>query len=135
MINRLPTADFVPAFGLHRISLVRASEETFRRLVLEALEGTRDACLLGEQFCWHPILPDPAPPPRRAPRPDPLVVCPGFGFNKHAMHVGELLVGKTFPDMLDKTKVSEPCPASRNTEPFCPALRMLANRSLCSPIG
>ena len=38
--------------------------------------------LLGEQFCWHPVLPDPAPPPRRAPRPDPPVVCPGFGLDK-----------------------------------------------------
>ena len=42
------------------------------------MEGTRDPCLLREQFCWHPVLPDPAPPPRRAPRPDPPVACPGF---------------------------------------------------------
>ena len=41
------------------------------------------ACLLGEQFCWHPVLPDPAPPPRHAPRPDPPVVCPGFGLDKN----------------------------------------------------
>ena len=77
-------------FGLNEISLVRASGETFRRRVFDALEGTRDSCLLGEQFCWHPVLPDPAPPPRRAPRPDPLVVCPGFGLDRctstHVVH-------------------------------------------------
>ena len=69
VINPGSTADFVPAFGLHRISLVRASGEAFRRRVFDALEGTRDPCLLGEQFCWHPVLPDPARP--SAGRPDP----------------------------------------------------------------
>ena len=39
-------------------------------------------CFLGEQFCWHPILPDPARPFRRAPRPVLPVVCPGFGFDR-----------------------------------------------------
>ena len=77
-MNRLSTGDFVPAFGLHWISLVRASGETFRRRVFDALGGTRVSCFLGELFCWHPVLPDPAPPPRRAPRPDPPAVCPGF---------------------------------------------------------
>ena len=65
--------------GLHMISLVRASGESFRRRVFDALEGTREARLLGEQFCLHPVLHDPDPPPRRAPRPDLPVVCPGFG--------------------------------------------------------
>ena len=74
VINRGSTADFVPAFGLHRISLVRASGEAFRRRVFDALEGTRDSCLLGDQFCWHPVLPDPAPP--SAGRPDPN--CPWY---------------------------------------------------------
>ena len=57
--------------GLNWISLFRASGESFRRLVLDALEGARDACFLGEQFCWHLIVPDPAWPPRWAPRLDP----------------------------------------------------------------
>ena len=70
------------SIGLHRISLVRASGESFRRRVFDALEGTREARFLGEQFCWHPVLPDPALPPRRAPRPDPPVVCPGFGIDR-----------------------------------------------------
>ena len=65
-----------------RISFVRASGGSFRRRVLDALGGTRVPCLLGEQFCWHPVLPDPAPPPRRAPRPDSPVICPGFGLSK-----------------------------------------------------
>ena len=34
------------------------------RRVFDALEGAREACFLGEQFCRHPVLPDPAPPPR-----------------------------------------------------------------------
>ena len=70
------------SIGLHRISLVRASGESFRRRVFDALEGTRGAYLLGELFCRRPVLPSPAPPPRRAPRPDPPVVCPGFGLDK-----------------------------------------------------
>ena len=82
-MNRGSTAGFLPPIGLNGISLVRASGETFRRRVFDALEGTREACPLGEQFCWHPVLPDPAPLPCRAPRPDPLVVCPGFGFAKY----------------------------------------------------
>ena len=86
-INRSSTADFVPAFGLHRISLVRASGETFRRRVFDALEGTGVPCFLGEQFCWHAVLHNPAPPPRCAPRPDPPVVCPGFGLDRWTRQV------------------------------------------------
>ena len=52
-----------------------------KRRFFEALEGTVDFCFLGEKFCWHAILPDPARPLRRALRPDPPVVCPGFGFD------------------------------------------------------
>ena len=68
--------------GLHRVLLVRAFGETFSRRVFDALEGTRDACLLGVLFCWRLVLPGAAPPPRRAPRPDSPVVCPGFGFDR-----------------------------------------------------
>ena len=84
--ERLSTADFVHAFGSHKISLVRASGETFRRRVIDALRGARDPCLLGVLFCRRPVLPGPAPPPRCAPRcaprPDPPVVCPGFGIDR-----------------------------------------------------
>ena len=86
LVNRWSTADFVPAFGLHRISLVRASGETFRQYVLDALEGAREACLLGGLFCRRPILTDPAPSPRRALHPDPPVVCPSFGIDKSFFH-------------------------------------------------
>ena len=81
-MNRSSTADFVPAFGLHRISLVRASGETFRHRFFDALGSTRDACFLGVLFCRRPVLPGRAPPPRRAARPDLPVVCPGFGFDR-----------------------------------------------------
>ena len=57
----------------------------------DPLEGTRILCFLGEQFCWHPILPDPARPPCRAPRPDPHVVCPGFGFDKCSNTTGDII--------------------------------------------
>ena len=69
VINRGSTADFVPAFGLHRISLVRASGEAFKGRVFDALEGTRNSRPLGDQFCWHPVVPDIAPP--SVGRPDP----------------------------------------------------------------
>ena len=34
----MSTGDVVPAFGLHKISLVRASEDMFRQYVLDALD-------------------------------------------------------------------------------------------------
>ena len=50
--------------GLRSISLVHAPEESFRTGVFDALEGTRDGCLLGEPICRRPILLGPAPPRR-----------------------------------------------------------------------
>ena len=85
--NRLSTGDFVPAFSLNRIPLVRSSGESFRRRVFDALEGTSEACSLDEYFCLHTVLPDFASPPCRAPRPDPPVVCPGFGLDKFLFHL------------------------------------------------
>ena len=68
--------------GLNWISLVRASGGAFGACVFDALGGTRDSFLLGEPFCRRPVLPGPAPPPRRAPpRRDPLMVSPGFGIH------------------------------------------------------
>ena len=78
---------FCSSIGFNRIWLVRASGETFRRRVFDALGGTRKDCILGGQFCWHTVLPDPAPPHRRAPRRDPPVVCPGFGLGRFRRHV------------------------------------------------
>ena len=72
---------FRSSIALHRISLVGASWE-MRRCVFDAFGGTREVCFLGEEFCWHPVLPDPAPPLRRALRPDAPVVCSAFGFDK-----------------------------------------------------
>ena len=53
-INRSLTADFVPSFGLHKISLVRASGETFKQCVLDVWEGTREPCFLDRIFCRRP---------------------------------------------------------------------------------
>ena len=95
--NRLSTADFVPAFGLHNVSLVRAfaersvsigfrlfvlREKLFRRSVFDALERTRGACFLNEQCCRYRFLRGPVRPPRRAPRPDPPVACPSLELDR-----------------------------------------------------
>ena len=56
----------------------------FRTVVFDALEGTRDGCVLREQTRRRLTLlgpPRPAAPPCAA-RPDPPVVCPGFGFDR-----------------------------------------------------
>ena len=50
------------SIGLRRISLVGSSGESFRRCTSDALEGTGDACFLGELFCRRPVLLDPPPP-------------------------------------------------------------------------
>ena len=60
---------FCSSTDLHSISLVRAPEETFRTGVFDALEGTRDGCLLGEPICRRPVRCPRAPPARAlAPR-------------------------------------------------------------------
>ena len=64
---------------LHIILLVRASGASFRRRFLDALEKLGKLVSWANKLCLHPVLPDPAPPPRNAPRPDPPVVCPGLG--------------------------------------------------------
>ena len=54
------------------IRLHRVSEESFNIGVFDALEGTKDSCLLGEPIRRRPVLPGPAPPRRPAVRrPDP----------------------------------------------------------------
>ena len=50
------------SIGLHGISFVRASEETFRTVVLDAMGRKRDGCILGDRTHRHPALPCPAPP-------------------------------------------------------------------------
>ena len=65
---------FVPRFnrtfcsstGLHRISFVRASEESFTRVLFGTLLDTRDRCPLGEPNRRRPFRPGPAWPRRRA---------------------------------------------------------------------
>ena len=48
--------------GLHKILVVRSSEESFRTVVPDALEGKRVGCFLGEPTCRHPTLPCPPCP-------------------------------------------------------------------------
>ena len=49
LLNRLLCLSIV----LQRISLVRASEETFRRFIFDALEGTGNTCLVDALSCRH----------------------------------------------------------------------------------
>ena len=89
-INRLSTGcqprvnrTFCSPCGLHRVSVARASEKSPRTVVQVASEGKRGGILLGEPIRRRPVLLRTAPPLRRAPpRPDPSVVCPGFGFDR-----------------------------------------------------
>ena len=71
-----------PSFGLHTLSFVRDSEETFRTIVLPW--GGRDGRALGESTRRRPFCPV---PPRSAfchaaPRTGPPVICPYFRFDK-----------------------------------------------------
>ena len=96
----------------------------FRRDVqdsyLRYLVGTRDRCLLGEPNCRRPFRPGHAPP-----RPDPLVVCPGFGLGRFCFK---------FPDMPCMKRVyrDKRCrstgqqPGTKNA--FRPAIKPLVNR-------
>ena len=68
-INRLSTdrqSRVCSSVGLHRISFVRASEDTFKTVTPDALEGKRAARLLGEPTRRRPVLPRPALPRRPA---------------------------------------------------------------------
>ena len=67
---------FCFSVGLYTVSRVRASGETLKRRFFDAFDRTVVFCLLGESFCWHSVLPDPARPLRRALRFDLPVVCP-----------------------------------------------------------
>ena len=50
----------LPKYGYFSLRNVQA-------MFFNASEGARVPLLLGEQFCWHPVLLDPALPPHRAP--------------------------------------------------------------------
>ena len=82
-INRLSTAGFVP------LSLYMG----LRLFVLSIVQDSCPRCFGGREgrlfpgrktpSASSPAPPRPAPPPRRAsPRPDPPVICPGFGFDR-----------------------------------------------------
>ena len=55
---------FCSSTGLHRISFVRACEETFRTVFYSALEGQRGGWLPRPPKCRHLVLPSVAPPRR-----------------------------------------------------------------------
>ena len=67
---------------LNRISLVRAYGETFKRRIFDAFGECEEGLFPRRTVLLVTVLPDPAPPPRRALRRDPPVVCPGFGLDK-----------------------------------------------------
>ena len=65
------------SIGLHRVSFVRASRDTPRRVFFDRLGGNRGGCLLGEPARRRPVLPVPAPPRRPAVR-RPVPTCPWY---------------------------------------------------------
>ena len=80
--NPLVNRSLCSPIGLNGVSLVCASGGMSRRRVFDVLGGAGDGCPLGAPFCQCPVLPGPAPPSRRAPRPDPPVARPGLGLDK-----------------------------------------------------
>ena len=81
VINRLQTARQPRALFLQRFTYDFACSCFWGEVQAMCLR-----CLGGYEGRLSPgrtVLPDPAPPPRRAPRPDPPVVCPGFGFDSY----------------------------------------------------
>ena len=80
-INRLSTGpDFLFPTGLSRSLFIRASEESFKTGLFDALRGKRAGRLQGKPSCRRLFLPRPVPSRRAPPRPDPPVNYPGFGF-------------------------------------------------------
>ena len=89
VVPRINRVSLSSSIGLHGISCVRASEETFRTVAFDALVRKEDGCFLGGPSRRRPVLPFPAPPRRtavRRPSPDPPVVCPGFGLDKYTLY-------------------------------------------------
>ena len=86
----------VSLFGLHGISLVRASEETFRTDALEALENKGNGCLLGELNHRRPVLPGPASPRCPAVR-RPVPLRPALGMSAFLDRQVILSPGSSYP--------------------------------------
>ena len=76
---------FCSSIGFHRISLVPASGEAFKRRVFDALEGTRDSCLLGNNSVGTQSYPT---PPRRPPGAQTRPARGMFGFWIRQVHNG-----------------------------------------------
>ena len=70
------------SIGLNGVSLVRTPRETSKTIVVDALEGRVDGCLLGEPIDRWPELPRPAPPIRRASLPQPARALFEFWFKQ-----------------------------------------------------
>ena len=83
LVNRLSTARLVPpSFYMgFRLFVLLESRSGDTSSMLSGVRG-KLVSFRGELFCRRPTLPGPNPLPGHAPRPDPNVVCPGFGFDK-----------------------------------------------------
>ena len=78
LVNRLSCS----SIGLHRVSFVRAFEESFKTVVFDAAVATQDGCFLGEPTRRRPVPHRcPAAPPCAAP-PRPARGMSGFWIRK-----------------------------------------------------
>ena len=130
--NCSSTARRVPPFGLHTISLVRASEETSRTAILVPRRSRTTGHALGAPLRPGSVLPRPAssaPPPRRPasprrapPRSFSSVGCPVFGFDRCGLHM------VSFPRASEETsritlrsnRSPLPCPIPAQSSPVSP---------------
>ena len=125
LVNR----GFCSSIDLHRISYVRASDQSFRTVVPDALGKRGVGCPLGEPTRRRPVLPGPVPPRRAPPRRDPPVVYPGLAstnqFPGYALH-----------EKIAETKRRRSTGQQPGTKSGRrPADKPLIKRSFCSSIG
>ena len=84
-VYRSSTGRFVSPSVYIGFRLFFVFEETFKDRCVRCLGGYEGRLSSGrtDPSAFRPARSRPAPTPRRAPRLDPRVVCPGFGFDKY----------------------------------------------------
>ena len=137
--NRSSAVRCVPSFGLHRISFVRASEDTSRAVVSCALKYKNEQLSPGrtEPPLSCPALPGPAPPPARGlPRPRYVRVLDSTGYNRlgRESDIKESWPGRLFGNIiaLNRSMAGFRQHGRRDTSGRCAARNALAGNMLPS---